>query len=175
MPKIFLLKNRLQEQQARLLESQKGGNEQQQPGGLDELGDKPVALIVNKSDTSSLKDNSPTGTSLFHSPLPPLSPSFYLSLPSFIISLGYSPSPDQFRSLHSRWFHIALNSHRSLLRSTVHLQILWRSDTLGHFQTDASKYVFMVSILSWLIHPVWWLFVVSMHSFSFDKCLRLLI
>ena len=102
MPKIFLLKNRLQEQQARLLESQKGGNEQQQPGGLDELGDKPVALIVNKSDTSSLKDNSPTGTSLFHSPLPPLSPSFYLSLPSFIISLGYSPSPDQFRSLHSR-------------------------------------------------------------------------
>ena len=61
MPKIFLLKNRLQEQQARLLESQKGVSEQQQPGGLDELEDKPVALIVNKSDTSSLKDNSPAG------------------------------------------------------------------------------------------------------------------
>ena len=57
MPKIFLLKNRLQEQQARLLESQKG-TERSDVGELD----KPVALIVTKkSDTITLKDNCQPG------------------------------------------------------------------------------------------------------------------
>lgn len=51
MPKIFVLRNRLQEQQARLLETQKG---QQIKIRLDELNgecpeqDQPVALIVDK-------------------------------------------------------------------------------------------------------------------------------
>lgn len=64
MPKIFVLRNRLQEQQARLLENQKG---QQFKIRSDELGgcseqDQPVALIVDrKSDinASDNKDNCP--------------------------------------------------------------------------------------------------------------------
>jgi hypothetical protein len=57
MPKIFLLKNRLQEQQARLLEAQKG-NER---NDLDELSDKPVPLVTKSVDI--LKDNgSSSGT-----------------------------------------------------------------------------------------------------------------
>ena len=57
MPKIFLLKNRLQEQQARLLEAQKG-NER---NDLDELSDKPVPLVTKSVDI--LKDSgSSSGT-----------------------------------------------------------------------------------------------------------------
>lgn len=63
MPKIFVLRNRLQEQQARLLETQKG---QQIKIRSDELDggpeqDQPVALIVDrKSDiNASNKDNCP--------------------------------------------------------------------------------------------------------------------
>ncbi|EFX66213.1 hypothetical protein DAPPUDRAFT_116609 [Daphnia pulex] len=75
MPKIFVLRNRLQEQQARLLESQKGQHikirtdelstdahlnqqhrqqQQQQSHGGSEMQDEPVALIVDrKSDITA--------------------------------------------------------------------------------------------------------------------------
>ena len=71
MPKIFVLRNRLQEQQARLLETQKG---QQIKIRSDELQepeqDQPVALIVNrKSDIAAAvvsdKDNCPQSTGIF--------------------------------------------------------------------------------------------------------------
>lgn len=62
MPKIFVLRNRLQEQQARLLETQKG---QQIKIRSDELDggpeqDQPVALIVDKKsdiNATANKDN----------------------------------------------------------------------------------------------------------------------
>lgn len=76
MPKIFVLRNRLQEQQARLLETQKG---QQIKIRSDELQepeqDQPVALIVNrKSDIAAAvvsdKDNCPQSTGIFfYSPI----------------------------------------------------------------------------------------------------------
>lgn len=75
MPKIFVLRNRLQEQQARLLETQKGQHikirtdelstdahlnqqhrqqQQQQNHGGSEMQDEPVALIVDrKSDITA--------------------------------------------------------------------------------------------------------------------------
>lgn len=66
MPKIFVLRNRLQEQQARLLETQKG-RENNSVGGIgnnkeDEEDDQPVALISKKSQDiqTSPKDNSLT-------------------------------------------------------------------------------------------------------------------
>jgi len=68
MPKIFVLRNRLQEQQARLLETQKG-RENNSVGGIgnnkeDEEDDQPVALISKKSqdinNQTSSKDNSLT-------------------------------------------------------------------------------------------------------------------
>lgn len=64
MPKIFVLRNRLQEQQARLLETQKGHTtkeepvepQQQQEQQQDE--DQPVALVIKKSQDNT-KDNCP--------------------------------------------------------------------------------------------------------------------
>lgn len=58
MPKIFVLRNRLQEQQARLLESQKGQQIKIRSDELstdyDGLQDQPVALIVDrKSDITA--------------------------------------------------------------------------------------------------------------------------
>ncbi|KAK4018437.1 hypothetical protein OUZ56_000491 [Daphnia magna] len=58
MPKIFVLRNRLQEQQARLLETQKGQQTKIRSDELsndfDGLQDQPVALIVDrKSDITA--------------------------------------------------------------------------------------------------------------------------
>nr|CAG4634641.1 EOG090X020Y [Alona affinis] len=56
MPKIFVLRNRLQEQQARLLETQKG-QESKISSPLSNDDDQPVALVIKKSQDINAKDN----------------------------------------------------------------------------------------------------------------------
>lgn len=58
MPKIFLIKNRLHQQQLRLLESQNAANNKN-----DLLGDdqKPLSLIVQKKEGKSYKYDSNAG------------------------------------------------------------------------------------------------------------------
>lgn len=57
MPKIFLIKNRLHQQQLRLLESQKrdtdGGGESLTPPGSPLSDCQPVSLVVNKAPPSN--------------------------------------------------------------------------------------------------------------------------